>query len=187
MRDWTAAVGRYVIAHDILFGDGNILRCILRYGALLIEALLAYSVLTGAGVQMALVLGEVLVRGTDLLTSLVGATKEEDTPSPSSAGGEAHYYGAGLRQQYIHELEDGLSDTIRRLTQESARLRRIWEADVENAYGQLGLAEGAGEEEIKKAYRRLAVKYHPDKNDTLAGKERFLRVTKAYQMLLRGP
>jgi molecular chaperone DnaJ len=30
-------------------------------------------------------------------------------------------------------------------------------------YGQLGLARGASEEEIKKAFKRLAMEYHPDR------------------------
>ena len=34
---------------------------------------------------------------------------------------------------------------------------------MNNAYAILGLNEGASHEEVKKSYRRLAMKYHPDR------------------------
>jgi molecular chaperone DnaJ len=51
-------------------------------------------------------------------------------------------------------------------------------------YAVLGLEKGASEEEIKKAYRRLAVKYHPDKNpgDKVA-EENFKELGEAYEVL----
>ena len=51
-------------------------------------------------------------------------------------------------------------------------------------YAILGLEKGASEEEIKKAYRRLAVKYHPDKNpgDKVA-EENFKELGEAYEVL----
>jgi molecular chaperone DnaJ len=51
-------------------------------------------------------------------------------------------------------------------------------------YTILGLEKGASEEEIKKAYRRLAVKYHPDKNpgDKVA-EENFKELGEAYEVL----
>ncbi len=50
-------------------------------------------------------------------------------------------------------------------------------------YEVLGIAPGATEEEVKKAYRRQALKYHPDRNGQPDAAERFKEVTEAYQIL----
>src|SRR3712207_7974546 len=50
-------------------------------------------------------------------------------------------------------------------------------------YAVLGLARGAGDTEIKKAYRRLARDLHPDVNPDPGAKERFQEVSRAYQAL----
>jgi len=51
-------------------------------------------------------------------------------------------------------------------------------------YQRLGVARGATEPEIKKAYRSLAKQLHPDRNrDNLKAAERFAQVTAAYDML----
>ncbi|MGZ8283748.1 MAG: DnaJ C-terminal domain-containing protein [Allosphingosinicella sp.] len=51
-------------------------------------------------------------------------------------------------------------------------------------YSTLGVARGASEADIKKAYRKLAKELHPDRNkDNQAASDRFSKVTQAYDIL----
>jgi curved DNA-binding protein len=50
-------------------------------------------------------------------------------------------------------------------------------------YKILGVARGASDEEVKKAYRKLARKYHPDVSKEANAKEKFQDVSEAYETL----
>jgi DnaJ like chaperone protein len=68
-------------------------------------------------------------------------------------------------------------------------LRAMYFRDVDSDYKILELDASASDEELKKAYRRMALKYHPDKVSQLgeevqkAAKEKFQKVQEAYENL----
>ena len=53
----------------------------------------------------------------------------------------------------------------------------------QNYYDILELEKGADLSEIKRAYRRLSLLYHPDKNKTPEATEKFQQISEAYHVL----
>jgi DnaJ-class molecular chaperone len=56
-------------------------------------------------------------------------------------------------------------------------------AEGKDYYQILGVGKTASLDEIKKAYRKLALEYHPDRNKSKEAAEKFKEVTKAYEVL----
>ena len=55
---------------------------------------------------------------------------------------------------------------------------------MKDYYEVLGLGRDAGEGDIKSAYRKLALKYHPDRNPgNAAAEEQFKEASEAYEVL----
>src|SRR3989338_3667205 len=50
-------------------------------------------------------------------------------------------------------------------------------------YKVLGVSKSASDTEIKKAYRKLALEYHPDRNKSREAEAKFKEINKAYEVL----
>lgn len=72
----------------------------------------------------------------------------------------------------IHELEHFLGNMTEDLM-----------AEKQDLYDVLGVSKDASQDEIKKAYRRLSKKYHPDLNDASDAETKFKEVAAAYETL----
>ncbi len=102
-------------------------------------------------------------------------------------------YGIASADGQIHEKEIliidkaayylGISPT------EQKSIKSMFVKTTENAYKILGTAPSATNEEIKKAFRKLAVEYHPDKVSYLgeefkkSAEEKFRKVNDAYEFI----
>jgi curved DNA-binding protein len=73
---------------------------------------------------------------------------------------------------------------IRKFIKQVITLTCFRAMDVKDYYKVLGVEKAATAEQIKKAYRKLAVKYHPDKNpDNKAAEDKFKEINEAYEVL----
>lgn len=52
-----------------------------------------------------------------------------------------------------------------------------------NYYEDLGISQKASADEIKKAYKRLAIKFHPDRNSEPGAEDKFKTINEAYEVL----
>ncbi len=55
---------------------------------------------------------------------------------------------------------------------------------IKKHYERLGLKRGASKEEIKKAYRRKAKLFHPDRNNHPAAEQKFIELNLSYEILM---
>nr|XP_023655201.1 dnaJ homolog subfamily B member 14 [Paramormyrops kingsleyae] len=88
-----------------------------------------------------------------------------DSPRPQSESQEA--VGGDTAKAFSKEQAEGVQ-----------KIKKC-----KDYYEVLGVAKDAGEEDLKKAYRKLALKFHPDKNHAPGATEAFKKIGNAYAVL----
>lgn len=102
-------------------------------------------------------------------------------------------YGVAKADGHIHETELKLIAQIAYYLEISSAdqqsIRTMFVEDTDSAYKILGVDKNASSDEIKKAYRKLAVEFHPDKVSYLGedfrknAKEKFQKINEAYETI----
>jgi len=88
----------------------------------------------------------------------------------------------------VHVLQQ-IADHLGISSKDFLSLKNMYYKDVDSAYMILEINVQATDEEVKKAYRKMAVKFHPDKLSSLgpefekSGKEKFQKVQEAYEKI----
>ncbi|MBO6067589.1 MAG: TerB family tellurite resistance protein [Bacteroidales bacterium] len=82
-----------------------------------------------------------------------------------------------------------IASTIGLSTADTESIMSMFKNDLESAYRVLEITSSATDDEVRKAYKRMALKYHPDKVSTLgedvqkAAEEKFKNVQEAYEKI----
>ncbi|GAB2214751.1 hypothetical protein Drorol1_Dr00019114 [Drosera rotundifolia] len=76
------------------------------------------------------------------------------------------------------------SRSLRRRGRSKSRCGHVKSSRRESPYEVLGVSASASEDDIKRAYRKLALKFHPDVNKQANAQENFMRIKHAYNTLM---
>ncbi|KAI3703371.1 hypothetical protein L1987_73396 [Smallanthus sonchifolius] len=108
---------------------------------------------------------------------LLAACKELDSANPSPSDGKNH-----VASNHVNgKVAEGMTGEAS-YTEEHVQLVRKIKRDMDY-YEILGVGKSCSVEEIKKAYRKLSLKVHPDKNKAPGSEEAFKKVSKAFKCL----
>lgn len=105
-----------------------------------------------------------------------------------------HYlFGIALADQNVDEAElrtiEQISAYLGISNKDYLSIRAMFYKDTQSAYKVLEIDESASDDEVKKAYRRMAMKYHPDKLKNLGeahqemAEAKFIKVQEAYETI----
>ncbi|CAO2831977.1 unnamed protein product [Amaranthus hypochondriacus] len=117
------------------------------------------------------------------LDDLISSCEEMDSSVPGSANGtDANMNDSGGSSPANTKTTAEVSDGERNYTQEHVNL--IKEINKhKDYYAVLGVEKTCSVEEVRKAYRKLSLKVHPDKNKAPGAEEAFKKVSKAFKCL----
>nr|XP_046210066.1 dnaJ homolog subfamily B member 12-like [Oncorhynchus gorbuscha] len=119
---------------------------------------------------------------TDQAKSLLESIEQNKKP-PDEEERPMNGDGSGVRQRsHGDEAGDSATDSAKPYTSDQLdAVKKI--KSCKDYYEILGVEKDAGEEDLKKSYRKLALKFHPDKNHAPGATEAFKAIGNAYAVL----
>lgn len=106
----------------------------------------------------------------------------EDLDSSKSSPSKSVKDTSGARNEGVGVKVDGVSNGERTYTEEHVQLVKQIKSE-RDYYAVLGVEKSCSVEEIRKAYKKLSLKVHPDKNKAPGSEEAFKKVSKAFKCL----
>ncbi len=180
-------VSLLVLTAAVMKADNRVTRSELEY----VKAFLIRQFGTQMGQEQVLALREILKQDIDIMEVSRQIARHMEYSSRLQL---LHYlFGLSRADGQTHpsevEMIARISTFMGIRTPDFDSIRAMFVKDVNNAYKILEISPEATDEEVKKAYRRMAVKYHPDKvahlgEDVKKGAtEKFQQVQAAYEAI----
>ena len=174
-----------ILTAAVMKADGRVTKSELEY----VKAFLIRQFGPQAGQEQLLVLREILKQDYSVTDVSQQIARYMDYSSRLQL---LHYlFGLSGSDGHTHQKEIDLINTISSYmgikAADFGSIKAMFVKDINAAYQILEITPDANDEEIKKAYRKMAVKYHPDKVSHLgddvkqAATEKFQKVQAAYE------
>ncbi len=176
-----------VLTASVMKADGKVLRLELDFVK---KAYVKFFGVKQAG-EMILILRDVLKQDINLYEVCTQIKQHMNYPSKLQC---LHFlYGIAQADGQIVQKEADLIYQIAQLiglsTADTISIKNMYIKDNDSAYKILEIDRTASNEEIKKAYKKLAIKYHPDKVSYLGeearkqAEEQFKKLNEAYESI----
>ncbi len=181
--DFTASL--LVLSAAVMKSDGKVLKSELDY----VKKFLARQFGEANALQQLSMLKEILKQ--DIPLHQVCAQIKHYMPHSERLQIIHYLFGISKADDHVHESELQTIHTIASYlgisAADFASLKAMYFKDINSDYKILEIETSATDEEVKKAYRKMAVKFHPDKVAALgeeiqkAANEKFQKVQQAYE------